>query len=183
MRAARRGVCAGAAALVLLAAACRSGGAGAGDGLTTASAPDTVRGIVSVRGSEPLTTVIVTPIGFPSDPVAPRGADLALLRGVAGLDVVLAGRRTGDRVLDAGPGGAVAFDLERFLVRAADGQPARDGVLGEDAGRYHLIAADGTRTPIVALPPALQSQVGARIYLVGPPDAAPVSYGIIRAAR
>ena len=181
--AARRSVRAGAAALALLAAACRSGGAGADYGLTTASAPDTVRGIVSIRGSEPLTTVVVTPVGSPGDPVAPRGTELALLRSVAGLEVVLAGRRSEDRVLEAGPRGAVAFDLERFLVRAADGQPARDGVLGEDAGRYDLIAADGTRTPIVALPPALQSQVGARIYLVGPPDRAPSSYGIIRAAR
>ena len=168
-----------ASALASWSGCARSGAAGGS--LTTASAPDTVRGIVSVVGSDPRTSVVLTPSGAQGELVAPRGNDVALLRGVAGLDVVLVGRRASERMPDAGPRGAAAFDMAFFVVRAADGQPATDGVLGEESGRYFLNTAENARLAIASLPPALQSQVGARVYLVGPLHAAPTSYGIIRA--
>jgi hypothetical protein len=70
--------------------------------------------------------------------------------------------------------------VEQFVVRAADGTPAHDGVLRDTPQGVVLERADRTRTLLPELPSALRTQIGARIFWVGPLDRFPVAYGILR---
>lgn len=138
---------------------------------------DTLRGIVSITGSEPMTSVVVTP--RQGDAVIVQGAPAIALRNADGLEVRLDGKRTGARAIGAGPGPSPVFEARAFIVRALDGQPAMDGTLERAVSGFALRTADGRLTAIAALPDGLREHVGARVYLVGPLGAAPSAYGVL----
>jgi hypothetical protein len=84
---------------------------------------------------------------------------------------------------DASVVGLRSLRVVTFTAVASDGIPVRDGIL--------TIAADGAASlqvgtqshPIAAaLPAALRSAHGARIYWAGPLTAPPLAYGILRPA-
>lgn len=140
---------------------------------------DTVRGVVSVFGNAPVTSVLLS-FGADTAPLALVGEpSVRKLRAIAGVEVMVTGRRTMEIDRAASPRGAVVFRVERFVVRAVDGIPAEDGELVSSSGGFALRRADGKELKISALPPALRTRVGARIYLAGPLDRGPAAYGVI----
>ena len=142
-----------------------------------AAALDTARGVVTIVGAEPATSVTLASDGGVLA-LASQGSD-SLLRHVAGLEVLVEGVRTADLDRMASPRGAPVFQVRRFTVRASGGAAAVDGVLELVGGAYSLRLADGRSVAIGALPPSLKQSVGARIWLAGPLDRAPASYGVI----
>jgi hypothetical protein len=140
-----------------------------------ASAADTVRGTLALLGNEPMSELRIIPVGGGA-PLVLAGRQSALLRGLARLDVMVAGRMTSKR---GAAGGAGVFTVDSFVVRAADGMPAHDGIIAEHAGRFYLVVSGGTRMPADHLPGMLRGKVGARVFLTGPLDRAPASYGVI----
>ena len=141
---------------------------------------DGARGIVQVVGSEPLTTIILVPApGMPGETLILVGADTARLRPLSGLELVVSGRRL-PAVTGALPRPTPAMNVSKFVVRAANGVAAVDGVVVEDGGRFYIVDAGRVRHEAPHLPLALRLQAGTRVYLIGPLGAAPVGYGAIR---
>jgi hypothetical protein len=152
------------------------------DAATAALVPrDTVRGVVSVTGADPAWRLtLTTAAGAAYDVTSAGGTATPLdeLRAADHLEVTLLGNE--------GPGsgelpGARGFVMTSFLVRAADGADAQDGVLIREPTGDALRLMDGTALPIATLPQSLEGQVGARIFWVGATDLPPAAYGVLRA--
>lgn len=141
---------------------------------------DTARGIIRRVGNDPVSVlVLMSGEGANAKVLALAGPQLAQLDRASGLEVSVAGVLTDERNVTASPRGAFVFQVRHFFVRAADGQPAVDGVLNFQNGTYFLVAANGVKRDVPNLPIALRSEVGARIFLVGPLDRAPSAFGIL----
>ena len=139
---------------------------------------DTVRGIVSIVESEPLTTVqLTTAAGVGWHLV---GDSLDAVRAAAGLEIMVRG---GVLMPDRAARPSARFDAVRFVVRSADGIAAQDGVLERDGAGFALRLADDRRASLTAVPVPLREQVGARIWWAGRLDRAPVAYGVLIARR
>jgi hypothetical protein len=123
---------------------------------------------------------LATGEGAGAELLALAGEQLSELAAAEGLEVMVSGKRTTERAFDVAPNGAVVFKVEWFVVRAADGVEARDGVLIIVNGQPFLETAPGVREPIAGFPAALASQVGARIFLVGPRGSTPHAFGVLR---
>lgn len=137
-------------------------------GAVPAVLADTLRGTLRMTGSEP-------GIAFVLEDATGRATvlegDRALLERLSGLEVAVRGIR--------GPG---AFRVHRLTVRAADGVAAVDGILAREGERDLLVLADGRRLDVPHLPQALRGRTGARVWLAGPLERAPDSFGIITGA-
>lgn len=141
---------------------------------------DTARGVIRRVGNDPVSVLVLTAgSGANANVVALAGPSLPMLERAAGLEVSIAGVLTAERNMMASPRGAPVFEVRHFFVRAADGQPAVDGVLNSQNGEYFVISANGVRHNTPNLPAALRGQIGARIFLVGPLDRAPAAFGIL----
>jgi hypothetical protein len=128
---------------------------------------DTVRGIVSVVGTERERRVTIARPGGGkrveiTGPIAP------LIGHVAGADVWVAGTPSG-----------TSLEATRFIVRTVDGAPALDGTLKTEGAALYLVTTDGTRTRIVAPPPPLLGHDGARVWITGDPSRGVASFGFI----
>ena len=134
------------------------------------SAADSLRGTVQVVGSEPGTWVALM-LGGGRRAVTLEG-ERPLLDRLAGLEVVVWGA----------PGRPGRFRVERFAVRAASGVAVEDGVLAREGAGWVLVTHDGRRLAIARLPQALQGKAGARVWLAGPLDRAPDSFGVVAEA-
>ena len=160
-------MCATIGLAIVLTDACRATRATPADD-AIAVARDTLRGVVSVVGAEPLSAVMLSPLGGGA-PMAIEGSQTTMLRGLSRIEVVLLGRRA-----------SRGFEADSFVVRAVDGVAAHDGVVAIDAGRAYLVHG-AMRTAAPFMPEALRTQISARVFLVGPLDRDPVSYGVITA--
>lgn len=170
------------AAIVLasLAGVACARGAAPGAGVGAPLAPDTARGVVQLTGSLPGASLQLVPgPGQRGEAIALAGGDTVLLRALAGLEVMVEGVRGAGAPAPLRP----SLLVRAFVVRAADGIEAHDGVLARDGDTFVLLTRDGARHPLPFIPPALRTQVGARIYLAGPLSAAPSAYGVIAAAK
>lgn len=128
-------------------------------------------GIVSVTGTG-FAQHIVLKTGNGPVRLLPSASDSADLVRVAGTEISARG-------VDEKGG---ALRLERFTVISVDGKPVVDGVLRENAGHLTITTSKGS----LALgnpPDALRTMVGARVWVGGPLDTGPNTYGVIRAAR
>lgn len=152
--------------VLALAACARGTPPPAGDAPT---AGDTLRGRVEVVGSEPGTSVAL--LDGRGGAVTLEG-ERAVLTRLAGLEVMVRGR----------PGAPRTFRVERVSVRRADGVPAVDGVLARGDGHDVLVMDDGRRVRLAVTPVALRGIYGARVWLAGPLDRAPDTFGVITAA-
>ena len=126
---------------------------------------DSLEGIVRVVGIDALPLVTLVPDDA-SPSVTLDGP--ASLRRVTGLRIAVVGERSGARLA-----------VRRFIVLAANGVPATDGVIAADGDALLLVTSDGTRHRLVNPPPLLRSSVGHRAWVSGALDRAPVAYGII----
>ena len=127
---------------------------------------DSLRGIVSVTG-----TAFEQQIMLRSENgitrLSPSVADSIALSRVGGVEIVAVGKRT--------PNG---FQVGRFTVISVAGSPVVDGVLRDDAGRLSLETTSG-RVPLGNPPGALRKLIAARVWVGGPLDVGPNSFGVI----
>lgn len=139
---------------------------------TARAGADTARGTITVVGVQPATDVVLQPAAGGPSLILSTDEQESLNR-VSGLDVWVEGTRVG----------STHFVVSRFAVRSADGIAAADGVLTGEDGRVLLVTADGRRLPLAQPTAALRNQIGARVWISGPLDRAPVSFGIITPGR
>lgn len=132
----------------------------------SAAAMDSLTGIVSVTGTS-YEQHLVLRVGADTRALAASREDSAALVRLGGAEISVYGRAGGDR-----------FAVAAFAVKAVNGEAVVDGVLLREGTRLVL----RTRTGRLALgnpPAALDSLVGARIWVGGPIDAGPNVYGVI----
>ncbi|PHX66228.1 MAG: hypothetical protein CK550_00815 [Gemmatimonadetes bacterium] len=162
-------------------AGCRGHTASSSSHATTlghAIAADTVRGIMAITGSEPLTTMqLTTTTGSRWQLV---GDSLQTLRAAVGLEIMVRGVAL---ATDPTARPDAQFAVVRFVVRRADGVAAQDGVIEPDGTGFALRMADDRRASLIDAPLALRERIGARIWWAGPLDRAPIAYGILTTAR
>ena len=127
---------------------------------------DTLRGIIAVVGAEPGTSVVLE---LAHGGVVTLIGERPILDRLAGLEVMVEGARDAH----------ARFGVRHVTVRASAGVPAVDGTLAREGERYVLVTADARRLPIAVLPEALRGDVGARVWLAGPLDRAPDTFGVI----
>lgn len=152
----------------LAAVACARGVPAAGSASTVSTAADSLRGTIEVVGSEPATSIALLMDGG-ARAVTLEG-ERPLLDRLAGLEVAVWGS----------PVRAGVFRVERVAVRASGGVAAVDGVLAREGAGWTLVMADGRRLAIPHFPEALRGMAGARVWLAGPLDRAPDSFGVIQ---
>ena len=126
-----------------------------------------VRGTVRVVGSAPFTRVELRPEG--GGPALTLAGDTAALRRAAALVVEVRGVPSAD---------GRELQVERFTVVAANGEPVLDGFLRRDGDGIALETATG-RVRLGNPPAALRDQVGARVWIGGPPATGPNPYGVL----
>jgi len=90
---------------------------------------------------------------------------------MGGVEVVVIGRRTPNH-----------FQVERFTAVNVAGSPVVDGFLRKDGERLVLETTHGS-IRLGNPPVALQGMIGARIWIGGPLDKGPNSYGVIVPAK
>jgi hypothetical protein len=132
------------------------------------AAGDTLRGEIAEVGSEPGTQVAMRPAG-----TILTGPLEAPLKRLHALEVTVWGHSDGPR----------RFRVERFEVRASGGVAAVDGELAMEGERYLLLTHDGRRLPLPHIPTALRGRAGTRVWIAGPLDRSPDSFGIIGITR
>lgn len=132
--------------------------------------PDSLTGIVSVTGTA-FEQRLVLRSGNSATPLSAAASDSAALSRLGGVEVVVIGRRT--------PG---VFQVERFTAVNVAGSPVVDGFVRYDSGRLALETTRG-RVPLGNPPTALRAMIGARIWIGGPLDTGPNSYGVIVPAQ
>ncbi len=140
-----------------------------------ASRNDTTSGIVKSLGTAATSQLTLLP-NSGGGKIALTGPDLAALGRTNGAEVWMTG------TLRSGPGRPLAarsMEVERFVVRAVDGVTVTDGMLVADGDAVVLVASDGKRHRLVTPPSALQSQVGARVWIAGRMDREPSTFGVI----
>lgn len=133
----------------------------------SAGAPaDSLSGIVSITGTG-FEQRIVLRSGDSVTYLSATTPDSAALSRVGGLVVRVTGRRE--------PG---LFRVEHFTAVSVAGAPVTDGVLRSDGGKLVLETVHG-RIPLGNPPAALKGLVDARVWIGGPLDRGPNSYGLI----
>jgi len=148
-------------------------------GLTTARngppVADTLRGIVAITGSEPLTMVELTAVDGSRWLLV--GDSLDAVRAAAGLEIMVRGVPLSP---DGGARPVARFNVRDFAVRRVNGIDAVDGVLERAGAGVALRLTDGRLLTLTDVPVTLRDQIGGRIWWAGPLDRAPNSYGILR---
>jgi len=132
----------------------------------TPAATDSLAGVVSVTGTS-YEQHLVLRVGADARSLAASPGDSAALVRLGGAEISVYGKAGVDR-----------FAVAAFTVRAVNGEDVVDGVLLREGTRLVL----RTRTARLALgnpPAALDSLIGARIWVGGPIDVGPNVYGVI----
>jgi hypothetical protein len=128
---------------------------------------DSVRGIVSVVGTERERRVVIARPGAPKR-IQVTGPLASLIGHVAGADVWVTGTTSG-----------TSLEATRFIVRTVDGASALDGTLKTEGPALYLVTTDGTRMRIAVPPPPLLGRDGARVWITGDPSRGVASFGFI----
>ena len=163
-RAARLLVAGGLAAGTILAVAgCRHHGAG---GSAADFAPDSLSGIVSVTGTAFEQRLVL------------RADDRTMSLTASAADSFALSRVGGTEVVVRGVAGEGAFSVVSFTVRSVEGRAVADGVLRRDGDRL-VLDTPGASIALGNPPSELRSMVGARVWIGGPLDTGPNSYGVI----
>jgi hypothetical protein len=132
---------------------------------------DTVRGIVSVNGTDRNKRTMIAPAGGGRH-VEITGPLATIVARAAGTDVWVTGTSSG-----------TSLAATRFLVRTADGAPAIDGRLRIEGGVTYIVPDDGTRIRIVNPPPSFQGRDGGRVWITGDPARGVAAFGFIDPPR
>ncbi|MEQ1692401.1 MAG: hypothetical protein ABMA00_14005 [Gemmatimonas sp.] len=136
---------------------------------TARSIGDTVRGVITLIGSEPQ-QVVLRPIADERT-IALSGMATTGLSRLAGVELVIRGVLVTPRDVV----------VSSFLVRAKDGVPAFDGKLSTDGRGSFLTLTDGSgRKNIPLLPSPLRGLEGMRVWIAMQPGTrTATTYGVI----
>ena len=133
--------------------------------LETSVSGDSLRGTLALDGTSAASELTL----HAGDSVyVLRATQPETMRRVAGLEIVVTGRRDGG-----------VFEVARFAVRSANGEPAVDGIMDVENGVFFLRLADGKRATIAKPPIPLRGEIGSRVYLVGSLSGPISAFGII----
>jgi hypothetical protein len=132
--------------------------------------PDSLTGIVSVTGTA-FEQRLVLRFGESATPLSAATPDSVALSRLGGVEVAVIGRRTSKH-----------FRVERFTALKVVGSPVVDGFLRNDGGQLVVETAHGS-IPLGNPPTALRTMIGARIWIGGPLDTGPNTYGVIVPAQ
>jgi len=128
--------------------------------------PDSLTGIVSVTGTA-FEQRLVLRSGNSAMSLSAAPSDSAALSRLNGVEVLVIGRRAPNH-----------FQVERFTAVNVAGSPVADGFVRKDGGRLVLETTYGP-IPLGNPPTALRGLIGARIWIGGPLDKGPNTYGVI----
>jgi len=132
--------------------------------------PDSLAGIVSVTGTA-FEQRLVLRSGNSATPLSAATSDSAALSRLGGVEVLVIGRRSPN-----------LFRVERFSAVNVAGSPVVDGFVRKNGGRLLLETTHGS-IPLGNPPTALRGMIGARVWIGGPLDTGPNSYGVIVPAQ
>jgi hypothetical protein len=135
-----------------------------------AVAADSLKGIVAITGTSFEQRLILRNGNGVTSLAAVSPESAALVR-MGGIEVLVVGNRT-----------PAAFEVDHFTAINVAGAPVADGVLRNDDGRLVLETTRG-RVALGNPPTALRGMIGARVWIGGPLDKGPNSYGVIAPAR
>lgn len=139
-------------------------------GAALPAAPDSLTGVVAIVGTTLEQRIVLRPRESTVALAAPSAVDSAALSRIGGAEITVHGRS------EAG-----TFRVAGFTVVRVAGTPVVDGVITRDGD--HLVLATATRRIRLGNPPAaFQGMIGARVWVGGPLDTGPNSYGVIRPA-
>jgi len=133
---------------------------------STCAGADSLTGIVSITGTA-FEQKIVLRSGDRVTYLWAATTDSAALSRMGGVEVRVTGRRTPSH-----------FRVDHFTALSVAGAPVTDGVVRNDGGRLVLETVRG-RIPLGNPPAALRNLVDARVWIAGPLDRGPNSYGLI----
>lgn len=131
---------------------------------------DSLTGIVSVTGTA-FEQHLVLRSGNSATSLSAATSDSAALSRLGGVEVLVIGRRTPN-----------LFRVARFTAVNVAGSPVVDGFVRNDGGRLVLETTRGP-IPLGNPPTALRGMIGARIWIGGPLDTGPNTYGVIVGAQ
>jgi hypothetical protein len=131
---------------------------------------DSVTGIVSITGTS-FEQKIVLRSGTTATMLSAAAADSAALSRLGGVEVLVIGRRDGNR-----------FRVEHLTALSVAGSPVVDGVVRNYGDRLVLETARGP-LPLGNPPSGLRALAGARVWIGGPLNTGPNTYGVIVPAQ
>jgi hypothetical protein len=138
--------------------------------LSAAAIEDSVMGTVSITGTSFEQRVVLRAAERSIGLVA-TSADSAALSRLGGTEIVARGTTQRD-----------GLHVRAFTVLSVNGSPVADGTVHRDGTHLVLRRTNGD-SPLGNPPAALDSLVGARIWISGPLDTGPNSYGVIEPPR
>jgi hypothetical protein len=131
---------------------------------------DSLKGIVSITGTS-FEQLIVLRSGNGVTRLSAATPDSGALSRMGGIEVMVYGNRT-----------STQFLVDRFTAVSVADASVVDGILRTDEGRLVLETSRG-RLSLGNPPTALRGMVGARVWIAGPLDTGPNSYGVIAPRR
>jgi len=134
--------------------------------------PDTVAGVVSITGTAFEQHIVLRANGQVIIPLLATTSDSAALSRMGGVQVDVVGRW--------GPN--LSFRVESFTAEFVERTPVVDGYIRKEGDRLVLQTTHGT-IPLGNPPTALRGMIGARIWIGGPLDKGPNTYGVIVPAQ
>ena len=140
--------------------------------MTRTNPADSARGIVSVVGTSFDSRVVLRPARGVR-PVTLIGPQTRIIANLSGADVWASGARDDNGNLR----------VSRFLVRSVDGSAAIDGTLIARGEGLLIVTRDGVQHALGNPPTALRDHVGARVWVTGPLEKGPLTYGVIEERR
>lgn len=138
-----------------------------GDAAVGAAWPDSIQGVVGVTGTT-FEHHLVLRVRDREVSLSVTSADSAALTRLAGVETRIRGRQ-----IDKS-----RIRVQSFTALRVDGAPVIDGVIVKDSGRLFLSTSQGLR--LLGNPPLkLREMISARVWVGGPLDRGPNTYGII----
>lgn len=170
------------AAAVLIACGCTDSSLGPTNvGVPSATPPQipisVITGTVVTESSTPLGVILRLDSG---ELVELVGSEASRLVMVDGAEVQLRGTWTDPLLEQLRNDVTSAFAVEEFLVLAVAGNPAMDGVLGQEDGRYYLHLTGGDDVFwFDDAPTEFDANIGKRIWVTGSSEDPPLRFGVI----
>jgi len=131
---------------------------------------DSLRGIVSITGTS-FEQQLVLRSGATATLLSTAPPDSAALSRLGGVEVLVVGRRDGNR-----------FRVKHFTALSVAGTPVVDGIVRNYGDRLVIETARGP-LPLGNPPAGLRAFTGARVWVGGPLDKGPNTYGVIVPAQ
>jgi hypothetical protein len=131
---------------------------------------DSLTGIVSITGTS-FQQQIILRSGNTATSLSAAASDSAALSRLGGVEVLVVGRKSGAH-----------FRVEHFTALSVAGSPVVDGIVRSYGERLVVETTRGP-LPLGNPPPGLRALSGARVWVGGPLNSGPNTYGVIVPAQ